>query len=100
MREVDLEAICQKHHDETRLMGGPLFDRVLHATKVPQKRLRACLARLGLDKPPPPPEPFKSVPDVPYEEPERRELKQRVVHGVREDRPDSPEELRDWFDPR
>lgn len=98
MTEAELEAACRQYQSETRLFGGPLFDRILHSLKVPQKRLRACLSRLGLDKAPPPSAPAKN-PSTPYEEPPQRELKQRVIHGSRAERPETLNELRDSFDP-
>jgi hypothetical protein len=107
MTEADLEAFVTAAQENHPSMGpGELFNWILHniPEKVPQKRIRACMARLGYDKiPKPEPGPmFVSQPYVPapYEEEPVRELKQKVVVGLRPERPETADELREMFDPR
>lgn len=109
MTEAVLETFVKEARESHRSMGsGELFDWILHnlPEKVPQKRIRACLTRLGLDKLSQPKLTFQRA-SVTFQPAvledsgdEDRKLRQRVVQGLRPERPETADELREMFDPR
>lgn len=105
MTEADLITFIEEARRNHPGMGpGNLFNWILHnlPEKLPQKRIRVCMGRLAIDKlrNPEPPPPSKVKYEEPRPEEPRRELYQMVVEGLRPERPETPEELREMFDPR